>query len=705
MDTVSSTGTSKTNTGSSIVSALGSGSGINTSALVDQLVEINKLPESNRLTQKQTLLNTQISDFGLLRAAFSKIEGAASTLSNADTFNAKSVSVPTTNLMGITKIEAKASVGDFSINVDQIAQSQSLTSASFASQTTPIGKGTLAIRLGTWTNVQPVPTPPAPPVLDQFTVDGTKTGATITIDDSNNSLVGLRDAINKSNIGVKATIVGQAGAYKLLVTAPSGESNEIEITATETVGAEGLASFNVNSTTKNLTQQQEGKDSMLRVNGLSVSRSTNHITDVIEGLEFDLFAKSTTETVSIGITADKSIAEKAIRDFVTAYNTFLSDTKKLIGFDADKQEYGSLRQDPLAKNLVQQVRAQLGSAIAGLGGGFNSITSLGIRTNLGVDGTLSIDDSDLPTSFKSIIANNFEAVRDVFVPKKSSTNAQIEVTRYSDKSTPGTYAVAITTQPTKGGLLGGAILGGAVGDVINVDTGAGGKVFDFKIKVDGVETNSITLPAKVYTSGAALAADLQSIINLDSKLTTAKVTIGVTFNSTTGKLEFSSTSFGSDSTVAITTAGNGMSDLGMSVATGTTGTDVAGTIDGVAAFGSGNVLLPKLGSKAEGLAMQISQGATSGTISFSRGFAGTFKTLTDNFLKNNGLIKTRETSIDKDIKKVKEDMTALDRRSKSYRARLQAQFGAMEGIVRSLKSTGTFLTGAFKALSASTKEE
>lgn len=691
---------SNASTGSSIISALGSGSGINTSALINQLVDVNKLPETNRLTKKESLLQTQISDFGLLRSAFSKLESASSLLGNPDTFNAKSASVPTTTLLGITKLDAKASIGEFSLNVDQIAQAQSVTSGSFASQTAPIGKGTLVIRFGNWSNVLPLA---SPPVADAFTVDSSKTGATITIDDSNNSLAGLRDAINKSNVGVKASIVGQAGAYKLLVTAPSGESNEIEITATEAAGALGLASFNFNNSTKNLTQQQEGKDAVIRVNGLTVTRSTNHVTDVIEGLEFDLFNKSSTETVNIGITADKSIAEKAIRDYVTAYNTFLADTKKLIGFDSEKNEYGSLRQDPMAKNLVQQVRTQMSAAITGVSGGFNSFSALGIRTDLGTDGTLTIDDSATETSFRSTIDKHFDEVRDLFIPKTSSSNAQIALTKYTDKSVPGTYAVNITTQPSKGQLIGAAIAG-AAGDVIAVDTGSVGKTYSFTAKIDGVATASINIPAKNYTSGSALAADLQSLINLDANLAASKITVSVAFNSSTGKLEFTSAAYGSSSKVDITAASADMADIGLSVASGTTGADVAGTVDGAAAFGFGNVLLPALNSKAEGLSMQITAGATSGNITFSRGFSGTFKGMIDNFLKTNGLIKNRETSINKDVEKIKTDMATLDRRSQSYRARLQAQFSAMEAITRSLKSTGTFLTGAFKALSNSSSD-
>jgi len=684
METVSSTGTTKTSTGSSIISALGSGSGINTSALVGQLVDINKAPQLGRLTTRQTLLETQISDFGLLRSAFSTLETAASVLGNADTFNAKSASIPTTTLLGITKLDAKASVGDYSITVEQIAQAQSVSSGNFSSQTTAIGKGTLTIRFGNWNAG-----------VDTFTVDSTKTGGTITIDDSNNSLTGLRDTINKSNLGVKASIVSEGGSYKLLVTGPSGASSEVEITATETVGAEGLASFNFNQTTRNLTQQQEGKDALLHVNGMAISRSTNHLTDVIDGMEFDLFNKSTTETVNIGISEDKTIAEKNIRDFVAAYNTFLTASEKLVGFDKEKNAYGSLRQDPLAKNLVQQVRSQLSATMAGLSGSFKSLSDIGVGTQL--DGTLKINDTTDATSFRSAIDKNFAAVRDLFVPTKTSSNAQIAVTKHTDSSVPGSYEVNITQQPKKGTLTAGVMV-----ETFPLDTT--GKTYSFTAGVDGIDAASITLPTKTYASGADLASDLQSLINADANLTTAKVSVNVLFNTTTNKLEFTSTSYGSGSKVSFSAVSTDMADMGISVGNGTSGNDVGGTVGGVAAFGYGNVLLPALGSKAEGLSMTVGPGATSGTVTFSRGFGSSFTRLINDFLKSNGMIKTRETSINKDVDKVKKDQVALDRRSEAYRLRLQSQFSAMESIVRSLKSTGTFLTGAFKALSGSSND-
>jgi flagellar hook-associated protein 2 len=148
----------------------------------------------------------------------------------------------------------------------------------------------------------------------------------------------------------------------------------------------------------------------------------------------------------------------------------------------------------------------------------------------------------------------------------------------------------------------------------------------------------------------------------------------------------------------MTAVSTDMADLGISLGSGVVGKDVGGTVAGEAAFGYGNVLLPALGSKAEGLSMTVQPGATGGTITFSRGFAGGLTSLVNDYLKSSGVIKEREATINKNIEKVEKDEEALNRRSEAYRARLMAQFQAMESIVRSLNSTGDFLDGILDRL-------
>ncbi len=233
-----------------------------------------------------------------------------------------------------------------------------------------------------------------------------------------------------------------------------------------------------------------------------------------------------------------------------------------------------------------------------------------------------------------------------------------------------------------------------------------GKDFSFDVVVDGVGATTITLPAdKEYTSGAELAAELQSLINLNSEIKNGRVGVQVGFNPDTNQLMFVSNAYGAASNVSFTNVSADMASLGIAEGSGTAGTDVAGTVDGVAAFGFGNVLLPALGSKAEGLSMMVTPGITgSTTIGFSRGFAGQMDSLLNDFLKNSGMIKNREANINKEIENVDDDKQQLERRSEAYRLRLQSQFIAMESIVRSLNNTGSFLDGLIDRLPFTAKK-
>ena len=672
----STTSSTAAGIGSSIVGSLTGGTGNDNAKLVNDLVAINKAAEAARLTSRQTLLETQISDFGLLRSSFATLQSAASALSNRDTFDAKAVSIPDTTVLGITKLEAKAVAGDYRLNVQQIAQAQSLAfggKAGFESPNDEVGKGELVLRFGSWSDG-----------FDDFTVNTKKDGATIKIDDTNNSLTGLRDAINAADIGVQATIVNDGGSYKLLVTAPSGESNELKITVSDDADS-SLHNFGFSAATaeKSKIQVQAGADARISVNGLVLTRESNHLTDVIPGMEFDIFSASD-ETVSINISADKNTAETAIRDFVDTYNTFLKEVEKLVGFNAELEEYGSLRQDPLAKNLLQTVRSMMTSAIPGMSDGFNSLATLGIRTQL--DGSLQIVENGTNTDFRAAMDKNFEAVKDLFTPKTSSSDSRIEVTGFSGMSVAGSYDVVIKQPPEKGTLV-----GGPVGSLSTTDDD-----YSFTVEVDGHSAATINLPAdKTYKDGHELAAEMQSLINMDPALKEAMVGVQVSFEN--NQLTFTSKAYGASSKVSFTEAGGGMAQFGITDSlTGTTGKDVAGTIDGVEAFGSGNVLLPAFGSKAEGLSMVISPNMKEGdtaTINFSRGFAGQMDTLINNFLKSSGLIAGREENINKGIEDVKDDTEVMERRSEAFRARLESQFIAMEAIVRSLNNTGNFLEG------------
>lgn len=658
---------------SNIINQLGGGSGIDTRNLVNQLVELERAPEEQRLNRREEKLEAQISGLGMMRSAVDEFDGVLGVLSNPDTFNAKSASISDTSLMAVNELKPDAVPGNYRIKIEKVAQSQSLSSGVYESLDSPIGTGSITLRFGDWADD-----------LSGFTVDPGAEGATIDIDESNDSLAGLRDAINKADIGVQASIVGQEGNYQLLLTGPTGATNELEVTAQEGANA-GLSNFNFNETNKGFIEQQKGRDAVLRVNGLQVTRENNTIDDVIDGVEFDIFNSNINEEISINVSEDRGQAEEAIRGFVDAYNTLYKEIQFLVDNDSGEEGQGSLSSDPLAENMLRTIRGQLGAAVPGIESDFSSLANMGIRTKL--DGTLEIVEDGEATDFRAAMNNNFEEIRNLFVPNLDSTNARIDATAFGGRTQAGSYEVEITQDARRG------VLTADPAAVAGLDTT--GKDYSFTIKVDGKESASISLPeGNTYASGEELANELQTLINLDSNLKENNAKVRVTYEG--GALKFESSAYGKNSQVEFTAVGADMADMGITVKKGTAGVDVAGTINGEEAFGFGQVLRGAIGSPAEGLSMLVAQGATatSGTVTFSRGLAANLAGTIDGYMRSNsGLIAEREANLQSDLKDIEEDREQLDRRTEAFRARQESQFLVMEQIVRSLNNTGDFLDG------------
>ncbi|WP_246124968.1 flagellar filament capping protein FliD [Exilibacterium tricleocarpae] len=663
-----------------IVNALGAGSGIDTLALVEQLVEVEKAPAQERLDGKREKFEAQISDYGLLRSALSTLQDAARLVADSETFNSKSASFTDSDALVPSTLDADTLPGDYAFEVTAIASAQSLSSTTFSDPTDAVGKGTLTFRFGEWDGG-----------LTTFSVDASKNAQTITIDDSNNSLSGLANAINAADFGVQASVIQDGGTYQLLVTAPSGAKNQLEIVVAEDGGspsdtdASDLSRFAFNEAGQQLSQNQAGADAEITVNGLTVNRESNIVDDLVDGFAFTLGKAAPGEIINVSIFEDKSAGETVVRDFIDAYNGFLEAIEPLIGFDAEQDNFGSLRNDPLAKSIPAEIRALIANPIPGLAADFTSLTNVGIRTEL--DGTLSINEAE----FSEAVATNYDLVKGLFAPATASSSDLIIVNSFSDLTTPGNYDVVITADAAKGFLTGDAVAAG-----FPLDTT--GKSYSFNITVDGTASELVTLSTGVYADADALAAEIQSQINADTTLQADGAEVDVVFD--TDHFVITSRAFGSKSNVSISAADTDLAtDLGLTTTAATTGgVDVAGTIDGVAGFGFGNILLPALNTDPSGLSLTVRPGATSATVDFSRGFGDELSRLVDNFLAGAGVIDTREVNINRDIEGLDEDQRTLDRRIEALQERLTAQFIAMESIVRSLQDSASFLESTLESL-------
>ena len=682
-----------------IIQSLGAGSGIDTTSLVNQLVAIEKAAPQERIDSKREETETKISDFGIIKSALATLQDAAQTLTDPNGLFSKSASFTESDALVPVELGTDVAAGTYAFTVEQVAQSQSLAFEGFSDPTDAVGEGDITFNFGSWTRADPTGDPPDY-TPTAFSLDADSESVTITIDSSNNSLQGLRDAINDADMGVTASVVYDGTDYHLTLLTESGENNQLEITVSESGGTPtntddndlSRFAFNTGRTGFDTYESQIGQDAILTLNGLQVTRSSNSIDDVVEGLTLDVLKDSAGETITISVTEDKSFAEQTIRNFVESYNLFLEAVDPAFGINEVENDdgetetiVGSLANDSLGKSILTQIRSIIASPVTGLSdSNFTSLTNVGIRTEL--DGTLSIDEDDFTDAFD----NYYEDIQKLFAPRTVSSDANITVNSYGENTTPGEYSVNITTPPQKGDYT-------AANVIANLD--GTGQTYTFEISVDGVASNEITVPSDVYASNSDLAATLQSLINSDENLQDqgARVTVSVE----SGAFVVTSNKYGSDSSVSFSAvSANLEADFGLSDTTGTStqGVTVAGTIDGVSGFGSSNVLLPDLDEPSVGLALIIGENATSAIVNFSRGFGGQLDTLIEEFLDSEGVIATREDTLNTNLESLDDDQEALDRRIGAYEERLIQQYIAMERILSSLSTSGSFLDNLIDTL-------
>ena len=152
---------------------------------------------------RESALTAELSGFGSLKSALSTFQDSISSLNKLSSFGQRTTTSSNTDAV-VASANSTAASGSYSLSVSQLASSHSLASTGYASTSDLVGTGTLTIRFGSTDYTSP---DPGPESYDGFTVNPEKGTATITIDSENNTLTGVRDAINGAKIGVTAVIV------------------------------------------------------------------------------------------------------------------------------------------------------------------------------------------------------------------------------------------------------------------------------------------------------------------------------------------------------------------------------------------------------------------------------------------------------------------------------------------------------------------
>jgi flagellar hook-associated protein 2 len=286
----------------------------------------------------------------------------------------------------------------------------------------------------------------------------------------------------------------------------------------------------------------------------------------------------------------------------------------LTAFDATAGVKGPLLGDFTTRTITGQLRTTLSAAAAGYVGAYSRMAEIGVA--LSSTGKLEVDD----TVLSSALENNFDDVAAVLARfAKPSAGSGLSPSSFLDTVPDGTYTVAVSSLATSGKL---AATVPSAGFPITIDSSGD----SFVVTVDGTASGTVTLSNQAYANLAAVATEIQTKINADTTLRDAGKAVTVSVSG--DDIEIRSNSLGSASTVALVNAGSDttINALGLALATTTNGTDLVGTIDGVAGVAAGNVLSGAVGSNAAGMSINVSSTA-GGTVVVSNGVTNQFSEL------------------------------------------------------------------------------
>lgn len=376
---------------------------LDVNSLVSQLMSLERRP-IDKLNTQITGYQTKISSFGTISGLVSSFQTALNSLNSS--LQEFSATPSDTGIFSATAIST-AAAGTYALEVTKLAQSQNLVAAGRTSSNTAISDGTATTVTFDFGTISGGTLTAGNYSGATFTPNGSATKS-ITIDGTNNTLQGIRDAINAARMGVTATIVndGSATPYRLAFTSNnSGVSNSLKISTT---GGDGTLNTLLGydpAGVQNLNQTVAAQNANFTVNGIAIDKTSNIVTNAIQGVTLTL-SKITTTPANLTVAHNTNAVSTAGANFVDAYNALASQLKSRSAFGNATTAGGTLAGDGTVRLMLSQLRDIFNTAASG--GTLTHLSQVGISFKS--DGTLKLDSSKL----NSAITGDFSDVTNLF---------------------------------------------------------------------------------------------------------------------------------------------------------------------------------------------------------------------------------------------------------------------------------------------------
>ena len=415
------------------LSALNAGSGLNVTQIVDALVDAERVPKQKQIDEAKESATVKISALGSLKNELSVFQTNANTL---DGQIGLALSSSTSNVVLSRTDSSLASEFSHTINVSSIATAQVLNfnngGSGFNATTADVGIDSLTIDLGTWGSG------PA------FTGNGTS--STLSLTAGSASLTDVKDAINNAGIGVTASIIEvSTGSYSIMLKSPEGLANAMRLTSSLSgVSGEVLKYDPENNDVlkDSATQVVAASDAAFTIDGISVTRPSNTITDLFSGITLELENISASDmgtNQTISSRYDEADAFTTLETVVSEVNYLLSFLKEQSKPGSNGEDGGPLHNDHFIRFTENKIKNLTSTAIQGYDDENIYLSNFGVVTEL--DGTLSIDKN----RFGEYFAENPEHFAAITTSMIRTGDAGITGSAPTDLFTPGVYDLTISS--------------------------------------------------------------------------------------------------------------------------------------------------------------------------------------------------------------------------------------------------------------------
>lgn len=645
-----------------VVSNLPSASGFDIPKVADALASAEVAKRRADADYQQARAADAISGIAKLRASVSQFSAsvtglisqtslgwnASSTLPSAIVASFASSSVPR---------ELKSEISIQSIAREQVSNSANQTAnATF-------GSGRLTLRFGS--------------VAEDgtFSANANQAAVEINIDASNNTLNGIARAISRADARLKTSVLNTANGQQLVIRGPSGDASGFQLSATDSDTAQPTA---LSDLVAGFTRSQRAINAVVTVDGVTVVNPSNKLNAVLSGMSIDIANATAGDHAVVQAMPDTVMLKNAVTLLTQGINQLRSDIAALTQPATATQGAGMLASEASARQLANVLRSLTTTAIMTPDGETLTLADMGVKTQR--DGSLELDHAALdkllaraPTLVAGAFHSGFGGLLDGVSPIVTG------------KSRPGLYALTNVMPASAATLTGGAPLAAS----IEVVDGANA----FRIKVDGVQSGSLSVAAGSYTP-EQFASALATTINADVALSAAGARVEAKIG-TSGELVLSSRKTGTASNLELVEGQDIADHAGLSLAQQASGTAPAALVNGVAATATGYGSVLRSG---EALLFRVTDNPASSTnIIVTTGLFDRVSQLLTTTTGATSPIAARHAFWKKREAEAKTTLLSIEEQYLALNQRYITSFTRMDSIVRGLKSTGTFLTNLLNA--------